>query len=451
MRNAPASACEHHLVMSEASHPSRSAVVVVGAGMAGLTCAVALHAAGRPVVVLEAADGVGGRVRTDRHPDGFLLDRGFQVLLDAYPAVRRVIDLPALSAEPFDAGAVVWTGRRLVPLADPLRHPAAVLRDLTSSVFSTVDKVRLAAFAARARLTPWTSARDAAEPAMDDLSAAAALQSAGFSSEFIDNFARPFWGGILLDPSLATSAGPLRFTLKMFLEGRAVLPQTGLRGMPDQFGDRLPSGTVRTGTAVDSLVTENGRVTGVRVGGEAINASAVVVATDPPAARRLTGIDALPDAAQGIGSTTVYLTGTRDPGIGRRLVLDGTGRLTVNHVAPLSVVQPSYAPPGQHLVAAVVIGEHQADDDELIARRAHEDVAHMLRMEKDAWSVLAVYRIPFSQFAQPPGIYESLPAVTAGPAGLFLATEATVDSSYNGAILSGEAAARAVLDSSPRV
>ena len=56
-------------------------VIVVGAGVAGLNCAAKLHSAGIPVILLEASDGVGGRVRTDKHPDGFLLDRGFQIFL----------------------------------------------------------------------------------------------------------------------------------------------------------------------------------------------------------------------------------------------------------------------------------------------------------------------------------------------------------------------------------
>ncbi len=69
--------------------PSMDAdVIVVGAGLSGLTCALQLTAAGRSVIVLEASDGVGGRVRTDM-VDGFRLDRGFQVLLTGYPAARR--------------------------------------------------------------------------------------------------------------------------------------------------------------------------------------------------------------------------------------------------------------------------------------------------------------------------------------------------------------------------
>jgi phytoene dehydrogenase-like protein len=420
-------------------------VVVVGAGMAGLACAAALHAAGRQVLLLEAGDGVGGRVRTDRHPDGFLLDRGFQVLLDAYPAGRRWLDLPALRARPFDAGALVWTGRRLVPLADPFRHPRAALRDLTTPLFPAGDKLRLALLAARVRSSRWQSAAEAAGEPTTDRSAAEALWAAGFSRRFVDRFARPFWGGILLDPTLAASAGPFRFTLKMFLEGRAVLPAAGMEAMPDQLRRRLPEAGVRLGTRVESVVLEGGRATGVRVADRVVPASAVVVATDPPMAKRLTGVAALPGAAQGVGSTTIYLSGERDPRTGPRLVVDGSGRLLINHLAPLSSVAPDYAPSGRHLLAVVVVGEAQEADDATLARRARDDAATMLGHESAWWSPLAVVRVPFSQFAQPPGVFGRLPGATTGTPGLFLAGEGMVDSSYNGALLGGEAAARAVL------
>lgn len=425
--------------------PSRSPVVVVGAGMAGLTCAAELRAAGREVVVLEAADGVGGRLRTDRHPKGYVLDRGFQVVLEAYPALRRQVDVDGLLPAAFDAGALVWTGRRLVPVADPLRHIAALPRDLTTSLFGAGDKVRLALLAARARLATWQSAAQAAGDPTRDRSAAEALWAAGFGRGFVDRFARPFWGGILLDRSLATSAGPFRFTLKMFLEGYALLPEGGIQSLPERLARRLPLGSVRLNRPVEAIVVEEGRATGVRVGGQTLPASAVVVATDPPAAKRLTGIAAIPD--RGIGCATVYLAGARHPGIGPRLVLDGTGTLAVNHLAPLSVVNPSYAPAGRHLLAAVVLGEAQEalGDDEALGARARDEAAAMLGQAAADWSVLSVVRVPFSQYAQPPGIHGRLPKNQTGTHGLFLASEATVDSSYNGAMLSGEAAAHAVM------
>lgn len=426
-------------------------VIVVGAGMAGLACAVELCRAGQDVLVMEASDGIGGRVRTDHHADGFLIDRGFQVLLDAYPAVRRQIDMEQLHPHRFDAGALVWTGKRLVPLADPIRHPATLIRDLTSSLFDVGDKLRLATLAGRARFARWPTASAAAETPGQDESAAMALWGAGFSRDFVDRFARPFWGGILLDRSLETSAGPLRFTLKMFLQGNGVLPACGMQAMPDYLAARLPLGAIRVNRRVDEVLLHDGQVSGIRVGGESIPATRVVIATDPPTAQRLTGIASIP--TEPVGCTTVYLTPAasdgQPPPLGKRLTLDGTGTLSVNHLAPVSNVAPAYAPPGRHLLAAVLIGDHAKDpDDDALARRARDDAARMMGQPADAWRVLSTVRVPFSQYAQPPGIYGRLPAVTTSTPGLYLASEATVDSSYNGAITSGERAARAVLGAS---
>ena len=85
---------------------TKSDVLIIGGGMAGLCCALHLHQHGHSFQVLEASDGVGGRIRTDRF-EGFLLDRGFQVLLTAYPEARRVLDYDALKLRPFYPGALI--------------------------------------------------------------------------------------------------------------------------------------------------------------------------------------------------------------------------------------------------------------------------------------------------------------------------------------------------------
>ncbi len=97
-------------------------VVIVGAGLAGLTCAQDLTRAGVECLVLEASDGFGGRVRTDS-VDGFLLDRGFQILLTAYPQVQRRLDLDALGISRFEPGAIVRRDGRMHRVSDPLRRP----------------------------------------------------------------------------------------------------------------------------------------------------------------------------------------------------------------------------------------------------------------------------------------------------------------------------------------
>ena len=423
----------------------RLPVVIVGAGMAGLVAAVALHEAGVPVRVFEEADGVGGRIRTDRHDEGYLLDRGYQVLLDAYPAASRWVDHDALGLGRFDAGALLWTGRRLLLLADPLRHPTALPRDLTAPAFPVPDKLRLAMLAAQAALAPWQSANQAATSLGKDVPAAEYLWARGFGEAFVDRFARPFWGGITLDPHLAGSSGPLLFTLKMFLRGSAALPKDGVGAMPAELLARLPAASVSLESRATSVVIEDGRATGVRVARRKVPAAAVIVATDPVTAASLTGAPALANAGQGLPSLTVYLGGERDPGTGPRIVLDATRRMLVNELAPLSAAQPSYAPAGRHLIAAAIVGEAaESDDLDAVATQARADAATMLGHAPEDWTVLRVDRVPFSQFAQPPGIYRRLPGNVTPTRGLFLASEATVDSSYNGAVLSGEAAAAIV-------
>lgn len=429
-------------------HNGEAPVIIVGAGLGGLTCARELHRAGTPVLIIEAADTVGGRVRSERDESGFVIDRGFQIMLSAYPALKRQVDLDSLHAAAFDAGAVIWTGTRRIPLADPLRHPASLVRDLTAPVFPLADKLRLARWALDVSRTSWDSAADAANEQGVDRSGMDALRRRGFSDAFITRFAQPFWGGILLDRSLAVSAGVLEFTLRMFLGGSGVLPAEGVGAVPAAIAAGLPREALRLNSTVIMLIREGGQVSGVRLAdGDSIAGSAVVVAADPPTARELTGIDLIPTSP--VGCVTVYLSGSTDPGIGKKLMLDGTGARSVNHIAPLSTVQPSYAPPGTHLIAAVMLGEAVVEQpDDRIGERARADVEAMLG-QPGAWDVHRIVRVPFSLYHQEPGLHRRLPDATTGVAGLFLASDATVDASSNGAILSGETAARAVRSAMP--
>ena len=123
-------------------------VIIVGAGLAGLTCAKVLRERGAEVAVFEASDGVGGRVRTDER-DGFLLDRGFQVYFTSYPVSRRHLDHGKLDFRPFDPGAIVNRGGKRTILSDPLRDPKALVPTLLSDAASPADKLRTLGLAAK--------------------------------------------------------------------------------------------------------------------------------------------------------------------------------------------------------------------------------------------------------------------------------------------------------------
>lgn len=417
-------------------------VIIVGAGLAGLTCAKVLSESGASVEVFEASDGVGGRVRTDER-EGFLLDRGFQVYFTAYPASRRHLDHDALDLRAFDPGAVVCRGRERNVLADPLRDPKSLLPSLFSDVAGLRDKLLILRLAASASPGGTEAAGDwgADSGSEPDETSESYLRRAGFSERFIDGFFRPFYGGILLDRSLSTSAKVLRFTFKMLATGKTAVPARGMAEIPRQLASRLPEGAIHLNASVKELLRYGGGVTGVRTARGDHEADAVVVAAEGPEAAKLSGADA---PREGLVQTCVYYSCAPGSLGGKKIMLNAEDEGFLNNVVEVSRVAPGYAPDGRGLVSAVALGKDNTKvSDEETYRRGMEDITRWAP-EADL-APLAVYRIPFAQFAQPPGVHAKLPANATRTPGLYLAGEYTQDSSINGSMLSGERAAGAVL------
>lgn len=411
-------------------------VIIVGAGLAGLTCAKVLNERGAEVVIFEASDGVGGRVRTDEK-DGFLLDRGFQVYFTAYPAARRHLDHARLNLQPFDPGAVVVRGREKSVLSDPIRDPGAIVPSIFSDVATFGDKLRTLKLAA-GNVPVETQA--AGEGSNGDSTSLEYLRQQGFSERFIDNFFRPFYGGVFLDRSLETSSRILQFTFGMLATGQTAVPAWGMGEISRQLASHLPGDAVELNSSVEEILHENGRVPGVRVGENEYEADAVVVATDAPAAGGLTG-EAVPRVS--VGQACIYYA-TDGLNNEKKILLNADHGGFLNNVVQVSNISRSYAPDGQELVCAVALGDLDAPDAELY-RRGVEEISGWY---PDAdLRPLSIYRIPFAQFAQPPGTHDHLPTNRSGMPGLVLAGEYTEDSSINGSVLSGEKAASEVLGS----
>lgn len=413
-------------------------VLIVGAGLAGLACGQVLAAQGADVQVLEAGDGPGGRVRTDQR-DGFLLDRGFQVLFTAYPAVNRLLDPPALALRYFAPGAIIAHRTHRYVLTDPLRDPGDGLRAVLSPVVPLADKLRTLALAAELRAQTIDEVLSG-----EDESTLAFLQRRGFSPNYINGFIRPFYGGIFLDRGLATSAKCFRFDFKMLAEGNIAVPATGIGAIPAQLAGRLGN-RVRLGVRVTRLLRgDDDAVRGVQStdGGE-WPADRVVVATDAPEAARLTG---LPMPEGHVGTVNLYWAAPRSVYRGRKIVLNSNPRPFLNHVVQITNIAPEFAPAGEHLLSASVLGVPPGDDAALFAQALADlrrifagDGAALTALE--ALRPLAVYRIPYSQFAQPPGIHPTLPDNRTPIPNLFFAAEFTEASSQNAALISGEKAA----------
>ena len=405
-------------------------VAVVGGGLAGLSCAVELRRHGLDVVVLERGDEPGGRIRTDV-VRGFVLDRGFQVLLTAYPEARRVLDYERLGLRPFYAGALVWRDGRVSRVADPARHPFAAARSLTRGPGTMADKVRVARLRRRLSRLSLNEVLDAPQ-----VTTAEALRREGFSAAIVEQFFRPYLGGIFLDPSLETSSRLFAFVFKMFAEGEAALPAAGMQAVPRQLAARLPDTALRLRCTVESV--DRGGVT--LAGGERLEAGTVVVAADAPEAARLTGVLEAPAAR---ATTCVYYAAQRSPVGEPVLVLNGHPEGPVNTLCVPSDVAPSYAPPGAALVSASILGIPSLDDASL-DDAVRGQLGRWFGRQVASWQRLAVYRIPFALPAQTPATF----AVAQRPArlrnGLVVCGDHRDTASIQGAMVSGRRAAAAV-------
>ncbi|WP_420450848.1 NAD(P)/FAD-dependent oxidoreductase [Ilumatobacter sp.] len=409
-------------------------VVVVGAGLAGLSCAVALRDAGVAVRVLEAADGVGGRVRSDRI-DGFTLDRGFQVTLTAYPEMHRQFDLDALDLRAFDPGALVWRDSRGSTVSDPFRRPLTVASTVAAPIGGPFDKARIALLRARLRrVHPAQLLRG------DDVTTAEALTEAGFSDTIVDRFFRALVGGIQLDPGLSDSRRAFDVIFRMLSDGDSAVPAAGMGAISDQLAARLPAGTVELGRRVASTSPSSVRTDD----GHEIAACAVVVATEGPAAVDLLGLPPVASKAAGC----VHFAADEAPSDTRCVILDGTGRGPVLNVAVMSNVAPSYAPPGRHLVTAALPGA--ADGD--LERIARTQLRGWWGGAVDRWEHLATYRIPHGQPGQSPPFSPKRSVALAD--GRFVCGDHRDTASIQGALFSGRRCAAEVavslgLDASP--
>ncbi len=295
--------------------PTHTDAVVIGAGLAGLSAAVHLHQAGLATVVCEAGDEVGGRVRTDRR-DGFLLDRGFQVLLPAYPELGRQVDLAALDLRPFLRGLLKTTDTERTWLAAPWHSPQAAAGTVGFVRGHPRDSLALAAVSLRDVLAPGPrlSRSGAGTSTLTDLRSR--VSEATFTSVL-----RPFLAGVFLDPSLGTSATLFHLIWRCFLRGGAALPAGGMQMLPRLLASGLPDGAVRTGTEVTQIDDA-----GVRTSdGEQIQARVVIIATDGSTAAALAPWAPGVEAPAWHPVTTFYYRVPASPLGAPVLVIDGDG------------------------------------------------------------------------------------------------------------------------------
>ncbi|MFB7736993.1 NAD(P)/FAD-dependent oxidoreductase [Streptomyces sp. NPDC056112] len=407
-----------------ARHSGGPDIVVVGAGLAGLACSLDLCRAGRRVALLEASDGVGGRVRTDQ-VDGFRLDRGFQVFNTSYPQVKRRLDLRILRLRPFTPGVVAHTSTGPVRLSDPTRLPRQAGALLPGRVLPARDLAAMVVLTARDALLPAGTFKRG-----PDRSTADALSRAGVSPETVAEILRPFLSGVFLEDRLETSARFFHLVWRSMVRGTVCLPADGIGAVPVQLARGLPDGVLRLETPVEAVTDAGVLLTD----GRELPAASVVVATDAARAARL-----LP----GLGVpctrtvTTYYHAAARTPLAEPTLLVDSTG--AVLNTCVLTEVASTYAPPGTALVSTSVLGPYRSGGDAAVLRR----LAELYGTDTSGWQQVAVYTVEGALPAMEPPW--PLSRTTRFARGRYVCGDHRATGSVQGALASGTRAAREVL------
>ncbi len=406
-------------------------VVVVGAGLAGLSCARHLMNRSVSFIILEADDRIGGRLKTDVL-DGFLLNHGFQVLQTAYPEARRQLDYHRLELKPFAPGAIIRAAGKFKRVSDPRRRPRDIWSSLTAPVGTFADRLRMIRMASSARRGSVSNLFQS-----PDMTTLEFLQSQGISEKMIERFFKPFFGGVCLDPAIQASSRVFKYVLRVFAEGDVALPGQGMGAIGSQLAEDLPEGAIRTGTRVESIHPGAAALTS----GQTIKCRAVVLATDGPEAMRLLG---KPVSMVSRGELCLYFAAPKAPIDDPYLILNGEGSGLINSLTVPSVVASSYAPAGQALISVVLIGS-LALDDRTAESAVRRELTDWFGPVVEKWCHLKTYRIQHALPAQPPPMPDpTVPATPVKP-GIYVCGEYQSVPGIQWALLSGRHAAEAVI------
>ena len=358
-------------------------IVIIGAGIAGLTCAKYLKDRGIEALILEASDNVGGRVRTDV-VNGFKLDRGFQVLLTSYPEAKKLLNYDDLRVKNLPSGARIRNGDDFFVMPNPLKDILTAPQALFSPVGGLLDKLKV--------LQLNFQMRNAAEPndvsdSQSNESTIAFLKNYGYSDTIINQFFRPFFGGVFLERELQTNSSFFKFLYDQFATGDVVVPQNGMQAIPEQIAGHLSPQQIRLNTPVKKF---DGKT--VYLGsGETIKADKIVLATDAKAAEKLLG-----EESNTAFNGTICLYFESDaplPMSGEPyLIINSNADELIDHLLPASDIVPTYSPNGKTLISVNIVGDREVSDD-VLQEKVQAELTKWFG-KNIAWRHLKTYRIP---------------------------------------------------------
>jgi len=351
-------------------------VIIVGAGIAGLTAANYLKNNNISFTIYEASSSVGGRIKTDEQ-DGFLMDHGFQVLLTDYPEAKALLDYDALNLQKFEPGAVIRYKDKFTEVADPFRKPNTLLSGLFSPISGILDKFKMLSLKQKTQAKAIDKIfTEAEQPTIN------ALNEFGFSDKMINSFFKSFLGGIFLERQLNTSSRFFGFVMKMFSNGYAAVPENGMQAIPNQLAATVGFENIKLNSSVKKINKQTVELDN----GEKIKAEKIIIATQP------SNVGLNNNQVKWNSTTCLYFSAPEALVKGPKLILNGNGSGLVNNVAFMDQVSKKYAPEGKSLVAVSVIGSPKIKSEKLIDEVKNELVSWFGANAK-VWEHLKTYEI----------------------------------------------------------
>lgn len=412
---------------------NQSDIIIIGGGLAGLTAAIQFHRAGKKVTLLEASDRVGGRLKTDI-VDGFRLDRGFQVLLEAYPLCRELLDYEALNLRRFSPGAMMLHEKGKFEIGDPIRNPSSLLKTALAPIGNLLDKWLILKL--RYRLGRQSIEEIFNQP---EIPTYELLNDLGFSLDMLENFFRPFLSGIFLENALETSSRMFEFVFKMFSEGATSIPALGMEEIPKQLLRHIPQKWIKTEHEAITILGQK-----VTCQNDAVyEAPLILIASEAAgiAGNYLTQ----PFGSEKESVTCSYFFTQKAPIKRPLLMLNASEEKYVNNVTVMSRVSEHYAPPGQELISVSHNGISHLDDSDLSAQIRNE-LYPWFREDVYSWRLLKNYKINYALPKQKSVRDNILPEKVKLREGLYICGDHQLNGSINAAMKSGKEVASLILE-----
>ena len=235
--------------MIEHIHESKEKINIhiIGAGVSGLIAAKVLEENGYFPTLIESSDDVGGRLKTIVK-EGYQLDKGFQVLLTAYPQAKKHLNYKELKLQKLISGACVFSKNKLHVIGNPVKNISLLISTLFSDVGIVSDKPKILKLYLYLRFKSIEKIFLSKELKTIDY-----LKNFGFSKKIINDFFKPFFAGIFLETELSTSSKMFEFVFKMFAQGDVAIPESGIQEIPYQIAKKLTKTNFIFNTEVDKI------------------------------------------------------------------------------------------------------------------------------------------------------------------------------------------------------